>query len=306
VTVPVASFLDDRTSGSSSLGERLLAHLERWAAVDTSPDPATFRARLLAELREAQATQPAMALVHRVADRALAVADTGLERGDKVADLRAHLARSCAQEASDLVAAEAAVAKNAAGLLPEGDAWVATLSRSAMVERALESANRAGRDVRALVAEGRPLLEGREQAARLASAGVPVWLVTDAMLPLLLSQATVLWLGADAVTERGVLNKVGSFAAALAARESSVPVYVLAQRRKFIAAATPALSIPEMDGAEVWDSPPEGVTPKNVYFELVPLALVRAVVVEDGVLPPGEAGQVAREAVLPPELKSAT
>src|SRR5256885_8266549 len=33
-----------------------------------------------------------------------------------------------------------------------------------------------------------------------------------------------LWLGADAVTDQGVVNKVGSYAAALAAREHSVPV----------------------------------------------------------------------------------
>src|SRR5262249_54915391 len=104
----------------------------------------------------------------------------------------------------------------------------------------------------------------------------------------------------------GVLNKVGSYAAALAAREASVPVYALAQRRKFIAASTPSLNIPEMDGAEVWDSPPEGVAPKNVYFGLVPLPLIRGIVVEDAVLPPGEAEQIAKDATLPPELAAAT
>ena len=60
-----------------------------------------------------------------------------------------------------------------------------------------------------------------------------------------------------------------------------------------------------MSPAEVWDDPPAGVRPRNVYFELVPIQLVRGVVVEDAVLPPGEAAQLARERPLPSELSGA-
>ena len=98
---------------------------------------------------------------------------------------------------------------------------------------------------------------------------------------------------------------MGSFAAALAAREHSVPVYALAERRKFIAAATAALKIVEMPPTEVWATPAPGVQPRNVYFELVPIGLLRGVVVEDAVLPPGEAMGVARERPLPAELSGA-
>jgi translation initiation factor eIF-2B subunit delta len=170
------------------------------------------------------------------------------------------------------------------------------------VREALLAAKAAGREPRVLVAESRPLYEGRALAEALGAAGIPVWLVVDAALPLLLSQALMVWLGADAVTDHGVLNKVGSFGATLAAREHSVPVYALATRRKFLPASTAALRIPEMPPAEVWDAPPAGVQPRNVYFELTPLALLRGVVVEDLVLPPGEAAQLARERALPKEL----
>ena len=112
----------------------------------------------------------------------------------------------------------------------------------------------------------------------------------------------MVWLGADAVTDQGVFNKLGSYAAALAAREHSVPVYALAERRKFMPAATRALKIVEMPPAEVWDAPAEGVQPRNVYFERVPLPLLRGVIVEDAVLPPGETAALARERTLPGEL----
>jgi translation initiation factor 2B subunit (eIF-2B alpha/beta/delta family) len=123
----------------------------------------------------------------------------------------------------------------------------------------------------------------------------------DAALPMLLSQAALLWLGADAVTDRGVIVNVGGFAAALAAREHSVPVYVLATRRKFLPAKTAALSIDERPPAEVWEAPPVGVRPRTVRAELVPLGL-RGVVVEDGVLGPTEIAAVALDRTLPQEL----
>ena len=104
------------------------------------------------------------------------------------------------------------------------------------------------------------------------------------------------------MTKRGVVNKIGSFALALAAREHSVPVYALADRRKFLPAATPALKILEMPPEEVWDAPPKSVTPRNVYFEVVPLELVRGVVVEDEVLGATEAATLARERPLPEPL----
>ena len=59
-----------------------------------------------------------------------------------------------------------------------------------------------------------------------------------------------------------------------------------------------------MPADEVWESPPALVEPRNVYFELVPMPLLRGVVVEDGVLPPGEAAAVARERALPGELQN--
>lgn len=293
---------EDRTSGSSDVAGVFLAELQRWATVDTSTSVPALRQSLLAELRRAQSAQPSLALVHQLAARALSVVDAGLGRGDRLVDLRTHLAESCGAESADLVAARQAIACSAAALVAQPGSWIATLSGSTAVRDALLEAQRQGRAPRVLLAESRPRLEGRALASALAQAGITVWLVVDAALPLLISQAQGLWLGADAVTDQGVLNKVGSYAAALAAREHSVPVYALAERRKFLPSNTAALKIVEMPQAEIWESAPEGVQPRNVYFELVPLTLLRGVIVEDAVLPPGEAAALARERPLPEEL----
>ena len=298
----MASFRDDRRSGSEEVANNFLEGLRRWVAADPSPGPRELRGALLDWLRDAQRAQPTMALVHQLAARALEVADTALSRGDRVADVRRVLEESCAAELADLAVIRRAVVQQSMKLLTGRGAWIASLSSSALVRDSLLAAHDAGREPRALIAESRPLNEGRALAATLAARDIPVWLVVDAALPLVLSQAQQLWIGADAVTELGVINKVGSFAAALAAREHSVPAYALASRRKFLPAATAALKIDEMPSTEVWDQPPAGVRPRNVYFELVPIQLLRGIVVEDAVLPPGEAAQLARERPLPREL----
>ena len=295
-------FATDRASGAGDVALGFLTALERWCAVDTSTTPIAFRTALLAWLREAIAAQPSMALVHQLAGRALLVADTGIIRSESVAGLRAEIVRTCAAERDDLIAARKAIVRQAATMVSERGGWIATLSASGLVRDSILAAHAAGRKPRVLVAESRPRFEGRGLAASLGAAGVPVWLVVDAALPLLLSQAHVVWLGADAVTDHGAMNKIGSFAAALAAREHSVPVYALAERRKFIAASTRALKIAEMPPDEVWDAPAPGVEPRNIYFELVPMPLLRGVIVDDTVLPPGEAAGLARERPLPSEL----
>ena len=61
------------------------------------------------------------------------------------------------------------------------------------------------------------------------------------------------------------------------------------------------------DGAaEIWDAPPAGVKPRNVYFEMVPMALLRGVVVEDTVLGATEVAVAAKDRELPAELAAAT
>jgi translation initiation factor 2B subunit (eIF-2B alpha/beta/delta family) len=295
----------NRTSGSSEVALEFLDRLDRFAATDVSPDAATLRTRLLGWLRAEQAGQASMALIHQLAARALDVATTSVTRGDAPAEARRNLAASCAAERDDLAAERTGVARTAARLVTQRGAWIATVSHSRVVIEALLELAREGRAPRALVAEGRPLLEGRRAAAELAQAGIPVWVVADAALPLLLSQASQVWLGADAVTDRGVINKVGSYAIALAAREHSVPVYALAGRRKFLPARTGALRILEMPPEEIWDSPAAGVQARNVYFELVPLELLRGIVVEDAALATTEAAQLARERALPAEIAEA-
>ena len=294
-----------RRSGSTGVANGFLTALERFVQTDRSSTVAGMRAAVLTWLREAQAAQRSMALVHQLAVRALSIADTSVSRGDPPADLRGHLLASCQAERDDLARAVAEAARIASELVTSREPLIATLSHSGGVLAALQAVIAAGRQPRVLVAESRPRLEGRDMARAVAAAGIEAWLVADAALPFLISQASALWIGADAVTDVGVLNKIGSYTCALAAREHGVPAWAIAMQRKLLPAATPALGIAEMPPAEIWEDPPPGVRPRNIYFEMVPMALLRGVVVENGVLGTTEVAVAAKDRELPPELAAA-
>ena len=301
----MSDFASDRSSGSAGVAAGFLDALERWVRADRSPDPPALRAGLFLWVREAQANQPSMALVHQFSARAMSVVHAGIERGDDARALRGHLEESCRAEREDLASSLEAAARTAAALVTRKGAWIATLSHSGAVLAAILQLKKTGREPHVLLSESRPGCEGRTMAAALDSAGVPTLYVVDAALPMLLSQAHALWLGADAVTEFGVLNKIGSFAAALAAREHGVPVHAIASRRKFLPAGTPALAIAEHPSAAVWESPPAGTRPRNFLFEIVPLGLLQGVVVEHDVVGPAEAKILAADRELPDELAAA-
>jgi hypothetical protein len=86
--------------------------------------------------------------------------------------------------------------------------------------------------------------------------------------------------GADAVTPTGVVNKAGTRALALAARQAGVDCLVLAGESKFV-------------GAEVPVVPP---------FEWTPLGLVTAVAAGGRCLGPAAASELAAARPLPPRL----
>lgn len=181
---------------------------------------------------------------------------------------------------------------------------VVTLSFSRSVATLLEAiAER--RDVRVSCSESRPALEGRRLASRLASAGMAVTCFSDAAIGQALGAAEAVIVGADAVAPEWCLNKSGTRLVAAAASQQGIPVYIVATRDKFVGHAVAArLVMREGAPAEIWESPPAGVSIRNPYFEPTPLELVTSLITDVGVIGAALAADVC-EAVSrdqPPDL----
>jgi translation initiation factor eIF-2B subunit delta len=122
--------------------------------------------------------------------------------------------------------------------------------------------------------EGRPGYEGRRMAERLARAGINVWLSPDAPF---LEDA---WFpdlqvcGADAVTQDGFVNKVGTQVIVSQASRAGHPVIVLAETMKFWPESPFRVTRFWMstDGHpwEVWKDAPENVRIDSPLFSCAP------------------------------------
>jgi translation initiation factor 2B subunit (eIF-2B alpha/beta/delta family) len=293
-TDPRSELRADHLSGASELVD-LAAQAARSALQEVGPDPS----HLGPALRRVCRSQPSMAVIQRLAGRALETALTAARSGADPAVAGRQIAEAIDAFVTDHQQAATVLVGNAVRELVPDIGWVATMSRSSLVERTLLMSGEMGSDIRILLCESRPLYEGRALAAKLAAAGLPCWISVDAAGALLLSRADLLLVGADAVRPRTFVNKVGTYPLLLAAREINLDVYVLAQRTKFLPADAALFDLDEREGAEVWPDAAAGIQVVNPTFEEIPLSLTRGVMTEGGLLPPGEAGLAASEVVLP-------
>jgi len=168
--------------------------------------------------------------------------------------------------------------------IPQG-ATVLTLSSSSTVRSGLVEART--REIRVICLESRPMNEGHGLARTLAHAGIPVVLAVDAAAESLVSGADLVLLGADSVGDGGVVNKIGSVSLARAAADRSIPVWVAADRSKWLPPGFPQIHSDDRPPEEVWRGA-GGVRVWNRYFEALPFGLVHRIVTDTGVLTPGE------------------
>jgi translation initiation factor 2B subunit (eIF-2B alpha/beta/delta family) len=280
----------DRRSGASALARQVAAALALWAVKAPAANRQEFLAGLRAAARRLASARPSMLALAQVAGLLVESA------ADAPADENIDAVRRRVEEASRQVvegwaAASERIAVHARPLLP---AAVLTHSYSASVVAAL----RARGPDRVIVCESRPLFEGRATAREVAAAGIAVILVTDAQGPLYLSQVEAVLVGADGVLADGaVVNKVGTYPLALAARDRGLPFYVACESLKISARQEwTGADVEEGDAAEVLPDPIGGVTARNVYFELTPARLVNALITEDGVFRPDQLGPLVERA----------
>jgi methylthioribose-1-phosphate isomerase len=159
----------------------------------------------------------------------------------------------------------------------------------------IRSAVEAGKDVRVIACETRPLNQGsRLTCWELARDGVDVTLIPDSSAAYLMRKGMIdlVVVGADRITGDAVFNKIGTYMHAVAARHHGVPFYVAAPLSTFDLSHREAdITVEERDRSELTSCgdrrlAPEGVGVLNYAFDATPLDLVDAIVTEIGVLRP--------------------
>jgi len=160
---------------------------------------------------------------------------------------------------------------------------------STNVINALIYAKKKGKKFEVYNTETRPLFQGRKTSKELSKAGIKVTQFVDSAMALILEKenrkdeiyANKVFLGADALTKKGVINKIGSKTIAELVFINKIPLYIVADSWKFSNRPVP---IEQRDLNEIWDKAPKKIKLQNPAFEFVPKKYITKIVTEFGVL----------------------
>lgn len=288
IIAAIQAIRDDREHGASWLAREAARTLQQAGESRDDVTLAMWETVIRATAQALVISRPSMAAVANTAARVWSAGDAVSlsARHEAMLAMAGRLAVQDDQLQRTLLA-------NAENLLA-GDVY--TMSRSGTVEDILHELGRRQSIRRVIIAESRPGGEGVALGRALADGGLPVMLVADAACGVFIGAATCVTLGADSVRADGSLvNKVGSYPLALAAREAGKPVYVLCETLKIAAPAFP-LALEEKDPDEAWPDAVADLSMRNPYFDVTPAGLIAAYVTEKGALSRDEVARYAEEA----------
>jgi methylthioribose-1-phosphate isomerase len=167
------------------------------------------------------------------------------------------------------------------------------------------AAAEAGKKIRVIADETRPLLQGaRLSAYELRAAGLEVTVACDNACALLMSRGLIqkVITGADRIAANGdTANKIGTYGVALLAKHFKIPFYIAAPTSSFDFYCPKGARIPieERPAEEVTHLGGRQLTPKDVpvynfAFDITPARLIRGIITECGIFRPPYANSLKK------------
>jgi translation initiation factor 2B subunit (eIF-2B alpha/beta/delta family) len=266
----------DNTSGATELIHRLLALCEN-CTIGQSFDEMKEGLELL---DKAQVSMPSLhTVIHILKSDLLTSLDSGKDTEAALSYIIS--LQKILEESGENIAA------NFADLL-KGPTSILTLSRSSTVISGLKHCMEQHKLSQLYVMESRPMNEGWKTIRDCSSLGIKSTLLIDAAMTEALRKVDCVVAGADSISSDGyLLNKTGSNALAICAKEFDVPFYVMCDSLKFSPQTrdhvtleerpvSEVIELDEDDSFEIW----------NRYFEWVPINLVTEFITERGIFTP--------------------
>ncbi|VVB78773.1 Ribose 1,5-bisphosphate isomerase [uncultured archaeon] len=173
--------------------------------------------------------------------------------------------------------------------LIKNNSVVYTHCHSSSVIKALIYSKKKGKRFVVYNTETRPLFQGRKTAKELARAGIKVTMFVDSAAKIALTKSQdkeektrsvdIIFFGADAITKKGVVNKVGSGMFAEIAKSNKIPVYIVSDSLKF----SNKVKMEQRNPSEVWKTKSK-IKIVDPAFELIERQNITGIVSELGVL----------------------
>lgn len=165
---------------------------------------------------------------------------------------------------------------------------VITHSYSSTLLNTLIFIKESGKNINIICTESRPMNEGVQLARQLGKRGIKVKLTVDAGIYSILPEADTILVGADAISSLGLVNKIGTYSLAIAAKQHNKTFYTLCSIDKILPKEYPIILKYQKNPKEIISQPIKNVEPINYYFDLTPLEFITGIITEKGILSPVE------------------
>lgn len=163
----------------------------------------------------------------------------------------------------------------------KNNSTIFTHCHSTNVVNALIYAHKKGKKFQVYNTETRPLFQGRKTSFELMRAGIKITTFVDSAAAIAIKNSDYVFLGADALLKKGIINKIGSGMFSEIAKDNKIPAYIIADSWKF---TKKKISIEQRNLNEVWDKAPKSIKIQNPAFEFVDKKYIFRIVSEFGIL----------------------
>lgn len=241
-------------------------------------------------LMQARSTEPMLFNWMKCAIAQLKTWDVGRETWD-TKKFQARVIKALKMYLLDIQGEEKIRPKIGAKIIKSGF-QIMTHCHSGSVVKVLTTARDQGKKIHVYNTETRPLYQGRKTSADLIKAGVPNTMITDDSAPFFTDNLyesdidiDVVIIGSDCIKLNGdVYNKIGSFAIAMSAWHSWIPVYIVGSLTKVDTEGK--VQIEKRSGKEIWPEAPKWLEIVNYAFDMVPAKFITGIITEYGIIPP--------------------
>lgn len=156
-----------------------------------------------------------------------------------------------------------------------------THCHSSTIIKALIYSHKKGRKFEVFNTETRPLFQGRKTSEELRKAGIKTTMFVDSGAEQAIKNSGLVLLGADAITKKGVINKIGSGMFAEIAKIHNIPMFIVSDSLKY---SPIVIKIEQRSKKEVWNTKNKKIKIQNPAFEFIEKDKITRIISELGIL----------------------
>ncbi len=272
----------DSTSGSLELAKRSAELLIHLIEITDSPTQIYNIAYSLFK------AQPTMASIFNLVNNLMLNFDK--EKDQKPKKIVQNL---CKKFLENIDSSDKSISKQSLKLI-KNNSTIITHSYSSTVLSALLYAKKSGKRFSVICTESRPKNEGIKLAKQLGKNKIKVKLIVDSAIFSFISESDMILVGGDAVTDFGLINKIGTKGIAITAQHYKTPIYALCSTIKFLPKNYPLTLKQKKDPNEIISNKISNVTLINYYFDCTPLEFITGFITEKEILKPKEIKEIIK------------